>query len=356
MTATRQLVSYIAPAAPATRRPASGDEPFLRPELGFTPRWYRNSLGLDFGPQWHNDPAVRRAGVQAMRAELRRRFPRAGAQDRPLDLLTGTYGATVVAGLYGVPHVYAPDNWPNCEHRYLSDEAVDCLEPPDLDESPLLNRILDQIDWIAAEEGVGRGYINWQGVLNNAHRLRGQTLFLDMMTAPGRCHRLLDAVCTTMIDAAQRVYAKQRQSGFDTGFFTVSNCLVNMVSPGQYREFLLPYDLRIAEVFGTIGIHNCAWTADPYLEPYSEIPHVGYIDMGIDSDLVRARALFPEARRALMYTPMDLAQKPFDAIRRDLERLARDYAPCDVVFADIEAGTPDERVQAVLDLCDALSQ
>ena len=37
-----------------------------------------------------------------------------------------------------------------------------------------------------------------------------------------------------------------------------------MVSPGQYRDFLLPLDRRIAEVFGCIGIHNCAWKADPF--------------------------------------------------------------------------------------------
>lgn len=32
----KQLISYIALSAPATRRPADGDEPFLRPEIGFT--------------------------------------------------------------------------------------------------------------------------------------------------------------------------------------------------------------------------------------------------------------------------------------------------------------------------------
>jgi len=63
-----QLISYIAPAAPAMRRPASGDEPFVRPEMGFTPKWYRAALGIDFGQRWHCDPAYRRETVLAMRA------------------------------------------------------------------------------------------------------------------------------------------------------------------------------------------------------------------------------------------------------------------------------------------------
>ena len=67
---TCQLVSYIAPAAPAARRQAQGDEPFLRPEIGFTPNWYRTALGIDFSQQWHTDPAYRRETILAMRGHL----------------------------------------------------------------------------------------------------------------------------------------------------------------------------------------------------------------------------------------------------------------------------------------------
>ena len=56
-----------------------------------------------------------------------------------------------------------------------------------------------------------------------------------------------------------------------------------------------------------------------------------------------------------MYEPGELANKPLADIRADLERIARDYAPCDLVFADIEAGTPDKRVMEVMDLCHQLS-
>jgi hypothetical protein len=129
------------------------------------------------------------------------------------------------------------------------------------------------------------------------------------------------------------------------------NCLVNMVSPQQYEQLLLPFDQRIAEAFGCIGIHNCAWSATPYLDVYARVPHVAYIDMGLDSDLRHARELFPTARRALMYTPMHLMNKSMAEIEADLARIASDYGPCDLVLADIDAGVPDERVQAVADLC-----
>ena len=276
--------------------------------------------------------------------------------EAPPDVLTGVFGGCFVAGLYGMPIRYAPDNWPATEHRYLASRDVDSLEPPDLDRSPMFAMLMEQVDWI--EETCGRvaGYVNWQGVLNNAFRLRGEAVFIDMALRPERARHLFECVAETMIGGMPRLYERQRRSGVEIGHCTVSNCLVNMVSPGQYRELLLPFDRGIADAFGLIGIHNCAWDATPYLEAYAEIPRCGYIDMGLGSDLDRAKELFPDARRALMYTPMDLAAKPLDEIRRDFERIAADYGPCDIVLADIEAGTPDDRVRFALDLCAGISE
>jgi len=354
-----RLISYIAPAAPATRRRVEGNEPFLRPEIGFTPKWYRTALGIDFGERWHTDPAYRRETILAMRGELRRRFPGTAIgginrPDAPLDLLTGTYGASFVAAIYGVPVVYAPDNWPNCAHQYLTDDEVDALKPPDLEANPAFRSLMAQVEWIAAHEGRIEGFINWQGILNNAQRLRGEQLFLDLIEEPERCRHLFECLCTTMTEGARRLHERQRKSGVEIGFFTVSNCLVNMVSSKVYRELLLPYDRRIAEAFGCIGIHNCAWNADPYVDSYATVLHVGYIDMGQDSDLARAREAFPHGRRALMYTPMDVANKSLDEIRADFQDIAARYAPCDLVLADIEAGTPDERVLALVEMCEEI--
>jgi len=66
--------------------------------------------------------------------------------------------------------------------------------------------------------------------------------------------------------------------------------------------------------------------------------------------------MFSEARRAIMYTPMDLAGKTLEGLRSDLERIACRYGPCDVVFADIEAGVPDERVLSAFSLCESLGE
>jgi len=359
-TEIRQLISYIAPAAPATRQPATGDESFLRPEIGFTPNWYRTATGIDFGRKWHCQPAYRREMLPTMLSELKSRFPGTSIgginhPEKSPDLLTGTYGCVSVAAIFGIPIVYAENNWPNCEHSYLSDDQVDNLEPPDLERNPFFRELMAQVDWIASHEGRVEGFINFQGVLNNAYRLRGEKIFYDMIDSPQRCRHLFDCICTTMIDAAKRLHKRQLQSGVKVDFSTVSNCLVNMVSPEQYHDMLRPYDLRIAETFGCIGIHNCAWNADAYIDDYAAIPYLGYIDMGMDSNLAGAREVFTGARRALMYRPTDLVNKPLNKIEADLEMITSQYAPCDVVLADIEADTPDERILAFLKLCEQIN-
>lgn len=346
------LVSYIAPGAPATRREATGNEPFLRPEIGFTPAWYRQHADIDFGERFHTDPAYRRDCSVTMRRVLRQRFPgtRIGGVDRneePLDLLTGTHGAGTVAAIYGVPLVYYPDNWPNCAHHHLTDRDLARLEPPDLDQNPHFNVLLEQIAWIEGSEGGVTGFINWQGVLNNAHRLRGEQLFLDMIDEPEKARHLFACVAQTMADGIRRLHERQRANGVDHRFVTVSNCLVNLVSPAVYQDLLLPFDMQLASIYGCIGFHNCAWNATPYLNAYAEVPGVAYVDMGEDTDLALARSLFPDARRALMIAPTALLSRTAGDLAGRIGRIARELGPCDLVFADLDAGTPDSLVRDI---------
>ena len=174
-TIKQQLISYIAPGAPATRRPASGEHPFLRPEIGFTPKWYSKSLGIDFGERWHTDVEYRRQTRIKMREELDKRFPGTpigSNSENTTDILTGLYGASSVAAIYGVPIRYDSEQWPTSEHHYFSDKEVDKLTPPDLEQNPFFKTLMEQVDRIGEEERQIYGFMNWQGVLNNAQRLR----------------------------------------------------------------------------------------------------------------------------------------------------------------------------------------
>jgi len=333
----------------------------MRPEVGFTPQWYRHYCDLDFGERWHTDPDMRLKGWERMRQELRERFPGRNIggceSDAPPDLLTGVYGGCVVASIYGLGIQFWPNNWPASSHgRELSDAEADALVPADLEWNAWFADILRQMDRIEQLTGTIRGFLNWQGVLNTAFRLRGNQIFLDLVDNPERARRIFGCVADTMLDGYRRVHARQRQTGLDYQFGTTANCVVNMISPKHYEEFLLPFDQKLRSAFANFGIHNCAWSVTSYVNAYARVPKLGYLDMGLASDLPAVRRLFPNARRCLLYSSKDLLNKTEAQIRADFERIARELGPCDLGLPDMDLGMPDQRIRFALDLCVELSE
>jgi hypothetical protein len=357
---SNQLRYYIALSAPPTRAPADGTEDFIRLEAGFNPSWFHKYCSIDFSRRWHKDPDYRLESYNIMKGEVRRRFPGLNIgqieDDEPPDLITGMYGCAVVPVLFSQSIKFFPDKWPAPHGKPLTDDETDKLAAVEPQNNSFFQGILSQIDRIEHLTGSTRGYLNWQGVLNTAFRLRGQKAFMDLTDSPERAHHLFECIASTMIRGIKILYERQKKSGIEYTFATISNCVVNMIGPEHYTEHVLPYDRKIRDEFEQFGIHNCAWTVDPYIEAYATIPDVGYIDMGIESNLQKVKDFFPDTRRTVLYTSMDLADKSDDRIRRDFELIAKKSGPCDIGLPDIETDVPDERLFLAQNLCRELSK
>lgn len=103
-------------------------------------------------------------------------------------------------------------------------------------------------------------------------------------------------------------------------------------------------------------MHTCEWDVTPYIEVLSELPNLGYLDMGMMSDLPRVKAAFPDTYRAVIYSPVKLQEVPLEVIGRDMGKIYRELGPCDLIMDDVQPGTPDERVRDLLDICDHLAE
>ncbi|MDI3548304.1 MAG: hypothetical protein PWR10_1956 [Halanaerobiales bacterium] len=360
--AVLQLRNHIPIGGPARREPADGSESDMRVSLGFVPAWYHKRCGVNFSEKWHKDPYYRYQSLVKMKRELCRAFPEVSywEEDNEEDLATisGCYGAYVIPSVFGFTLSYAKDRWPVIDKRNqkLSVKEIEKLEVDELLSGPFVAELFEQMEIIESEWGKIHGYLNWQGVLNNAFTLRGQEIFMDMIDKPELVHYFFSIITGVMIGLAQKVQARQRESGFYIDQLSVSNCTINMISPENYKEFVFPYDKKIAESFERFGVHTCNWDATPYLEAIRELPKVGYLDMGIMSNLEKAKEMFPETRRAVLYSPVRLEDATFEGLRRDMEKIYHDYSPCDVVMADIEQTTPDERVRELLKICHELEE
>jgi hypothetical protein len=175
---------------------------------------------------------------------------------------------------------------------------------------------------------------------------------MDIYDDPEFAHHLFNHIAGTILQAAKLVQARQREFGFDNNLLSMSNCVMNMVSADTYKEFVLPCDLMLSKEFERFGVHTCNWNISPYIDVLRSIDKMGYIDMGMVSDMKRVRDVFPDARRAVMYPPVELEQKTMDEIKADIQKIYDDLAPCDIVMADITDTTPDERVREFLEVAD----
>lgn len=349
-----KLRNHIPVGGLSTREPTDGTESALRVSLGFEPAWYHRRCGVDFMETWHRDPHYRHRMLPLMKAELKRVFPSVPYWDSSNreGTISGVDGIGIFPRIFGMRLVYATDAWPvaNSADR-LSIAQVEALHADRALESPAVDDLCRQMDIIEREWGTIHGYPNWQGVLNTAFTLRGPDLFLDIYDKPQLVHHLLGVIAEVMIRVVRMVEARQRASGFDVDLLSVSNCVMNMIGPEQYRQFVFPHDRRIAESFQRFGVHTCEWDVTPYIEVLSKLPKIGYLDMGMMSDLIRVRQCFPETRRAVLYSALRLEQASLELIRLDMEKIYRELGPCDLVMADVRASTPDRRVNDLLAIC-----
>ena len=348
-----KLRNHIPIGGLSTREPADGAEGSFRVSLGFEPAWYHQRCGVEFTARWHEDPLHRAGMLRGMKAELKRAFPSVPYWDsgNREGTLSGVYGIGLVARAFGMSLVYAPDRWPILDPAgRLSAREIERLEADRVLESAAVEDLFRQMDVIEREWGAIAGYPNWQGVLNTAFHLRGPEIFMDLYDRPELVRQFLGVIAEVMIRLVRRVEERQRASGFEINLLSVSNCVMNMLSPEHYREFVQPHDRRIAESFERFGVHTCEWDVTPYIEVLSELPNLGYLDMGMVSDMARVRRVFPDTHRAVLYSPIKLQEASLEEIRRDMEKIHRDLGPCDLVMADVQVSTPDERVNALLDI------
>ncbi|MBD3421613.1 MAG: hypothetical protein GF398_15970 [Chitinivibrionales bacterium] len=117
-----------------------------------------------------------------------------------------------------------------------------------------------------------------------------------------------------------------------------------MVSSQQYEEFVFPHDLALSKRYDRFGMHTCNWNCDAYAETIRKIENLGYLDTGMASNLKRLKEMFPHARRAVSFFPQDLVNKPMDELEQDVVRVKNEYAPCDIILADIDVEMPDGKV------------
>lgn len=344
---SKPIYPYIPFAGALVWNRSQATEAPVKVHASFTPEWFVARMDLDMGEKWHRDAVFRRESFVKMAKALNAEFPtlRLGGEPSAIKGGISQIGSCApMAALFGQGIIYSSDGWPENRRVLLGDTEADALRVPQFESSGFFRDLMNQMDIIQTEWGEIEGELNYQGVLNTAFRLRGEQIFIDMVSAPDRAHHVLGIVCETTMRFADAVYARQAKSGVVKDYFVTSNCVVNMISEGFYREFVMPYDRKLSDHYANFGIHNCGWKVDAYAKAYSEIRPLGYLDFGIQSDFRLLKRLFPHAVLTVILNPGEAIGRSAKDVRRMLTELRDSLGQCRIDLSALDSRTPSQEV------------
>ncbi len=339
-------------------------------DVTFHPSWWHRNVGIDFDERFFFDAPWRIEADRAMRRALFDRFGEFGMGEkdpapRPIlfsDLIASGF---LYSQLLGCEVKFAPDDAPQVCCAELDDDQAASLTAPNLDESPLWQKVAGQIDYLEKRFGGVESAINLQGIQNIALDLRGQQLFIDYYDDEDIAHNLLSAATELSLDIGRRLYAvSEVVSGGVTSIvkqvapcvYLTSNCSVTMISNAMYCEHLLKYDTMLAEAFPHFGIHHCGGNMETAIEGYLRVPNLHFLEIGAGSDLEQvAKALRAHGREDIVscvrYSPVKLKGATVETICADtgraIEAFGSDEKLC-FSCVGIDAEVPDDQVRAYL--------
>ncbi len=168
---------------------------------------------------------------------------------------------------FGMDVTWQDDQPPKCDHPLTDPAQIDELEVPD----PASGLNATYIEWHEAMAEAASDLdvrLNGEplqvnvtiahggGPIPSAYALAGPNLFLWMATDPDRVHRLMDVVteshirCVRFFDESMARDTKHPVAmGADAA---------EMISPSMYKEFVVPYYVRVWDEYGgPRGFHNC---------------------------------------------------------------------------------------------------
>ncbi len=342
---------------------------FLPVEVVFHPSWWHRHYGIMFDEAFFFDPDKRVESERVMRAALHERFGDLGlgeAQAAPRPVIGPVHLAAgfLISAMLGCQVRYLENASPEVIPSNLTDEQVQSLEVPNLDENPVFHRLIDLMQGLEARFGYLEGDVNWEGVQNVALNLRGPQLFVDYYENPALARRLLD-IASQAIEATAAYIRRRTGSNsiavnrvvgaVDARISLHSNCTVAMISARTYRQYLLDYDRQMAQVLYPYGIHHCGADMHKVRHEYAQVNGAEFFDVGWGSDVVACRAALPNAIFSLRLSPVRVATLTPAQVAADVEGLLRAAGPLEraaLCCINLDDTTPDDNVRAIFEVAE----
>ena len=322
----------------------------------FLPSWWHKNYGLTFGRRFVFDPDYRVELHRFMARTVYERFPslHIGLKDPEPQVILPDFGNAITAAAAGCEVAYPEDNYPWNQHIPM-EKARELTVPPDLMTVFPYSEIASQVAYLNRKLGRDTPvYWNQRGVLNDA-ALIGGPAFMEEFGAHTDDAEKLIAYSNGMLTAVTRADGELFHLKDDV---MLANCTVMMVSPHTYETRLVQYDeamYRLVTGQGRkLALHHCG-SFERYATIYRRIPALVWVEIGWGSDIRLTLDLFPEAIVSSILSAVFVStatrQEVHDKILSILETARGDWHRFRLTMPDIEAGTPDENLIEIHEVC-----
>jgi uroporphyrinogen-III decarboxylase len=200
---------------------------------------------------------------------------------------------------------------------------------PDPLSSGLMPAIAEDIELIRASvpDRFKIGLPDMQGPFNLLHAMAGEDALVAPYVDPERFHAMMSRITTAWVAMRRRLVEKIGPAYRHPGdrLARIAECSCNLVSPEFYREYVLPYDRRIAQAFGPLHIHPCSGP-HVFLETLEHLPvaatEAGFVDGATRGSISVEDALLAIGTRPiLLHIGQELPEGGEEAfILRDFDR------------------------------------
>ena len=339
-------------------------------DVMFDASWWHRFYGVAFDEQYVRAHPRHRAELEGkMRRALHDRFGSVGlgtASDEPVPIISTQMTPLnyLVGEIFGCDTYFSAGSTPCTIPMRLTEPELEEFEVGDVMDTPIMRKLADDMDWLEKEYGRVIGDINPQGVLNNAMCVADAEIFILFLSNPELARRVLKIVTDTMIEVIRFIKTRTGTSSIsvtniveqiDPDLFVTSNCSTTMISPDNYRDFLLDCDQALADALPPFGIHHCGDDLQKMAPEYRKVEGLRFLEVGWGSDLRFVRTLFPDVHLNARYSPVIMRTATPEVIDRDVKALIESGKPLEklsISILGLDDEVPDENVIGLFEAAD----
>ncbi|TKJ36418.1 MAG: hypothetical protein CEE38_11415 [Planctomycetes bacterium B3_Pla] len=304
--------------------------------------WMAKALGVAFDRDYYFEPQRRHAidcrcneyaaerfgGMRLFYSESN--LGQIDYWDKSQILIGGIQPNMILGMLLGADFVAAANRDADISPCCLAQKNPADLPPPDsLLDHPLITLFDEQIRRVQSDSQEqlspvppfywdlsGRATIH--GVLTSAQKFVGETIFMDMISEPQRCSKIMDWIADAYIVLCRHF---SQIADLPITSVHVGECSSCLVSPELLERFVIPAISKIGAELGPVRLHSCGPSTD-YLGAFCKIKNLCSLDLGGDTSIERAREVFgKEMKISIVPLPQDMSAESTDPILKWAKRI-----------------------------------